>query len=215
MRTSFLRNEEVPQKFKVHFFSILKLFSEYGIKQVTIDNIASSLHISKKTIYKHYSCKAELVADIYLNDIYNFKISLYNMRRENTDVILKTICLHNLLFVKILSIKTHVHYDLKKYYPDLLHKVTELYREAIYDTCIEIINEGVKKCYFQKDIRPSAVATVFKSIIEVYTIKRLSRSNENNAFNWIDIFDYYFKSICNPVGLARWEILKIEFSCGK
>lgn len=48
----------------IHLISIQNLFSEYGIRNISMDDIAKNLHISKKTIYKHYSCKNELVKDI-------------------------------------------------------------------------------------------------------------------------------------------------------
>jgi len=204
----FIRKEEIQDNFKVHFLSIQKLFSEFGIRNVTMDDIAHNLHVSKKTIYKYYSCKEELVCDIYRNDCYRFKGSLNALKRENIEAISKTIQLYNLLLINVLSIKTHIHYDLKKYYPDLLHEIAEQRSEAVYNTCIEILHEGIAENYFQKDIRPSSVANVFKLLIESYTINRLSKSKEKDVLTWVDIFDYYFKCICNPVGLERWSVLK-------
>ena len=39
----------------------LELFEAYGIKQVTMDDISETLGISKKTLYKHFAGKEELV----------------------------------------------------------------------------------------------------------------------------------------------------------
>ena len=39
----------------------IELFINYGFKSVTMDDIASEMHISKKTIYSHFSNKTQLV----------------------------------------------------------------------------------------------------------------------------------------------------------
>src|ERR1044072_9471927 len=42
-----------------------ELFKRYGIRSVTMDEIATQLGISKKTIYQFYSDKDTLVKDIF------------------------------------------------------------------------------------------------------------------------------------------------------
>ena len=194
--------------FNTHFISIQKLFSDYGIRNITMDDIARSLHISKKTIYKQYSCKDELVSDIYVSDYYRFKARLHSLERENSDAISKTIQLYNILFIKILSIKTCVHFDLEKYYPDLLNEITDLHRESIKNTLIEILLAGKADNYFNHNINPYSVAHLFKLLIESYVFDQISKSEAGYILSCDDVFDYHFRSICNPIGLRKWEDLK-------
>lgn len=44
-----------------------ELFRRYGIKSVTMDDIASQLGVSKKTIYQSFSDKSELVDEVIVN----------------------------------------------------------------------------------------------------------------------------------------------------
>ncbi|MEZ5359757.1 MAG: TetR/AcrR family transcriptional regulator [Candidatus Zixiibacteriota bacterium] len=41
-----------------------KLFSQFGLKKVTTDDIAKSAHVSKATIYKHYKNKNEIYSEV-------------------------------------------------------------------------------------------------------------------------------------------------------
>ena len=41
-----------------------ELFMRYGIKSITMDDLASNLAISKKTIYQHFKDKDELVLEV-------------------------------------------------------------------------------------------------------------------------------------------------------
>ena len=157
----------------IHLISIQNLFSEYGIRNISMDDIAKNLHISKKTIYKHYSCKNELVKDIYLNEYYHFKTSLHTLDKENNDAISKTIQLYNFTILKILSVKEHVHFDLVKCYPDFYNKLIELYKEAIRKKYIEILLEGKADNYFNNNINTYSVAHVFKLLIESYVLDQM------------------------------------------
>ncbi len=192
----------------IHLTSIQNLFSEYGIRNISMDDIAKNLHISKKTIYKNYTCKDELVKDIYLNEYYHFKTSLHTLDKENNDVISKTIQLYNFAILKILSVKEHVHFDLLKCYPDFYNKLIELYKEAIRKKYIEILLEGKADNYFNHNINPYSAAHLFKLLIESYVLDQISKSAAGYFLSCDDVFDYHFRSICNPIGLCKWEDLK-------
>jgi AcrR family transcriptional regulator len=49
--------------------SALNLFWRYGIKSVTMDDIAKDLGISKRTIYQHYSDKEAILALVIQEEI--------------------------------------------------------------------------------------------------------------------------------------------------
>ena len=42
-----------------------ELFNRYGIRSVSMDDIASQLGMSKKTLYQYYADKDELVTDVF------------------------------------------------------------------------------------------------------------------------------------------------------
>ena len=194
----------------MRLISIQDLFSEYGIRNISMDDIARNLHIAKKTIYKQYANKDELVNDIYLNDFYQFKTSLHSLESENIDVISKTIQLYNIVLHKILSQSKYAHYDLVKYYPDLLKELTDLHRESITKTLIEILLAGKANNYFNNNINHHSVAHLFKLLIESYVLDRVSKSEGRYILSYDDVFDYHFRSICNPIGLRKWEDLKSQ-----
>ena len=62
-----------------------ELFRRYGIRSVTMDEIATQLGISKKTIYQFYSDKDALVKDIFtgITDENKKKCSYFKDISEN------------------------------------------------------------------------------------------------------------------------------------
>ena len=48
---------------------VLPLIFKYGVRSLTMDDIASNLGISKKTLYQHFENKADLIEKIMLMHI--------------------------------------------------------------------------------------------------------------------------------------------------
>ena len=47
---------------------VTKLYHRYGIKSVTMDDAASQLGISKKTLYEHFHDKEDLVQAVLMQE---------------------------------------------------------------------------------------------------------------------------------------------------
>lgn len=191
-----------------HFATIRKLFFEYGIRCISMDDIAHRLHISKKTIYKEYTGKDELVKDLFLSDYYQLKASLNSLDREKMDAITKTMRMYSITQSSITSISALVLYDLEKYYPALLDELVVLYEELIHQSFIGILSQGKADNYFHNEIMPDSIALLFSFLFESYALSRISVSTDGFTLGWNDVLDYNFRSICNPFGLNKWEILK-------
>ncbi len=191
-----------------HFTSVRKLFSDHGIKNINMDDIAHYLHISKKTIYEEYACKDELVNDIYLYDYYQFKTFLHSLDQEKIDAITKTIYIHNIVLIRIFSIRSYELFDLEKYYPALFNELVVLYRESIQQSLIGILSQGKADNYFHKEIMPDSIALLFSYLFESYTLNRISESADGFTLVGNNVLDYHFRSICTPFGLNKWESIK-------
>jgi AcrR family transcriptional regulator len=177
-----------------------------------MDDIARHLHISKKTIYKEYSSKDELVKDLFLSDYYQLKVTLNSLDREKLDAITKTIRMYGITQRRLTSISELVLYDLEKYYPALLNELVVLYEELIHQSFVEILSQGKADNYFHNKIKPDSIAQLFYFLFESYSLNSLSESREGFTLGWNDVLDYHFRSICNPFGLNKWEILKGHYS---
>jgi|WetSurMetagenome_2_1015567.scaffolds.fasta_scaffold325486_2 AcrR family transcriptional regulator len=191
-----------------HFTTIRKLFFEYGIRCISMDDIAHRLHISKKTMYKEYICKDELVKDLFMNDYHQLKTALNSLGREKMDAITKTMRMYSITQRSITSISALVLYDLEKYYSSLLNELVVMFEELVHQSFIGILSEGKADNYFHSKIKPDSIARLSYFLFESYALSRISESKDGFTLNWNDVLDYHFRSICNPFGLNKWEILK-------
>lgn len=193
---------------KKHYTAIRKLFFDYGIASITMDDIAISLHISKKTIYREYVCKNDLVKDLFMSDYQQFRTYINSLDDKDMDAIAKTIHLYDITLKKIFLINASVLYDLRKYFPSLLDELTILHRELLQKSVASVLLKGKADKFFHNEIMIDSIAQLFTFLFESYVFSRISGIQEDFIPNRNDFLDYHFRSVCSPSGLKKWETLK-------
>ena len=102
------------------------MFLTHGFKSITMDEIASEMGISKKTIYQHFANKNSLVeaVSLYLFDSISGGIDcIYELDKNPIDelFLIKDFILKNLKDESASPI-----YQLQKYYPKILSLLDEI-----------------------------------------------------------------------------------------
>ncbi|HLT32612.1 MAG TPA: TetR/AcrR family transcriptional regulator [Aquaticitalea sp.] len=93
-------------------------FTQFGSKSYTLDDLASSLGISKKTIYKYFRSKEDLVVESVTFLIDDFKKDVDGIiESEEHDAITSIILIYNKVFEHLQHFKPSFIFGLKKYYP--------------------------------------------------------------------------------------------------
>jgi len=65
----------------------LILFSEYGPRTTTMDDVAASSGVSKKTLYKHFENKADLVETLYRRLIHHVEVKIRQVLEQADDAV--------------------------------------------------------------------------------------------------------------------------------
>jgi len=123
----------------------------YGLKSISMDDIASKLAVSKKTIYQHYTDKDQLVLEVVK------KITSDNQMNCEEDILASDNAVHEIILaMKQMSVLFHamnpsILYDLRKYYPRA-YKIFELHKnEFIYNKIKLNILRGIREELYRDD----------------------------------------------------------------
>ncbi len=130
-----------------------KLFCQYGLKSVTMDDIAKQLGMSKKTIYSHFSDKNEIV-----NIVIEIKLNTQKC------IILDSIDLaenavHEVSFAvanmkELLSnLNPVLFYDLQKYHPEAWMYFKDFREKHLFKTIHDNLKRGIDEGYYRKDLK--------------------------------------------------------------
>ena len=145
-----------------------QLFAEHGIRAITMDDLATHLGISKRTIYVNFKDKNDL-----LNNC--IKAKMVSQKTKDDQIIIDTPnCLvalikfveHNIATVK--SQNPNYYQDLEKYYPGIWESKIQEYNSYQFNRIHDLLKKGVDKGVFRKNIDVEVVATniqnIFKSV---------------------------------------------------
>lgn len=160
-----------------------ELFFEYGIKNISMDELASSLGISKRTIYENFKDK---------EDILRFLITKLSNERNK---IFKEFLEEGLnvveIFIKVIEIQMDMPVssakfiqDIYKYYP----KITKLLQENIEKNNEFLQNfllKGIGQGYIREDLNVEVTAFLVEE--STYTYIRASYM-EKPPFSFSDLF---------------------------
>jgi len=144
-----------------------RLFFDKGYKKVTVDELASKLGISKKTIYKYYESKQDL-----LEKTFNFwKTKLSNeinqiLDREDIDFIEKLKAMMSHIGVSMGRMNSDLIMDIQENVPQLWIKVNNYKHEAAFLRFNRLIEEGIAKGKIKKNINKNLVVALYACAIE-------------------------------------------------
>ncbi len=138
--------------------SVSKLFLDYGIRGVTMDDIAHRLSMSKKTLYEFFHDKKELVEAVLNLARGEIEDHFNRMNGSKMNAIEELFYYYELQIKMIRSNKPAFLYDLKKYYPDLYGKFQGFKHEVIYNNVISNIDKGIAEGLYRSDLNPDYIA---------------------------------------------------------
>jgi AcrR family transcriptional regulator len=108
------------------------LFMQYGLRSVSMDDIANGLGISKKTIYQYYADKDELV-DAFINEKINHNQSCCELdKNESKDAVHEIFLAVDMMMDMLSSINPSLLFELQKYHPHAFEKFYKHKNEYLF-----------------------------------------------------------------------------------
>ncbi|MCG6189472.1 TetR/AcrR family transcriptional regulator [Maribellus maritimus] len=122
-----------------------ELYIKYGIKSVSVDDVAFVLGISKKTLYEHIENKNALIQKVVETNLCNFFDDMLSKIEQEEDVFkcLCTIALYTLKMVNRTN-PSYVH-DLKKYHNSEYRKIIEFRDNKLFKTFENCLEKGIRE----------------------------------------------------------------------
>jgi AcrR family transcriptional regulator len=142
-----------------------ELFVKNGIRSVTMDEIAQSLGMSKRTIYEQFQDKKTLVHEDAKYFAGKMKSETDRMMLEADNVIQgMTSVMH---FVKgMLGIVSPIYFlDMKRYYPMAFEQIAQNREMRKLDVSDKLIKRGIEEGVFRSDLNVELVSYFMNGVI--------------------------------------------------
>jgi TetR/AcrR family transcriptional regulator, cholesterol catabolism regulator len=185
---------------------VCKLYKRYGIKSVTMDDVARHLCISKKTLYEHFHDKEALVKEVMLLEHEHRNKVIREIESQGMNSIEELIEVYQLIQKMFREYNPSMEYDLRKYYPDLFNKIKDIRRKTMFESTQRNMNKGKKEGLYRKDINSAILSKLHVFRVENLFENDLFTLEELATFKVIhEIFVYHLHGIMSLEGLKVFE----------
>ena len=183
---------------------IANLFMRNGIKSMTMDDIAKSMGISKKTLYKHFKNKADLVYKVLEGYLEEEKKVLEIICKSGFNAIDEMFEITKYASTQIKDINPAIHYDLQKYYPKAWQVFVNYKYNSVFAIVASNLQKGIREGFYRININIPIVAKIYISRIDMLFDPQLFPVSE---FKFVDVLEemihYHIRGISGDKGLKH------------
>lgn len=161
-----------------------ELFRNYGIKSVTMDEIATRLGVSKKTIYHSFADKDELVDEV-VADLLTYNQSCCNKdQAKATDAVHEVFLAMEMVQQMFENMNPVILYDIERNHPATFQKFLQHKNKFLFQVIKENIERGQKEELYRADINTDVIA---KIRLETMMLPFNQEIFPKNKFNLVDL----------------------------
>lgn len=142
-------------------------FFQFGFSQVTTDEIASSLGISKATLYRYFSSKEQLLREIVFGLLREIEAGVDAVIEDKKkDFVEKLAELLGFIGLKLTRIGGLITLDIQRNVPELWKEFEEFRKEKILSKLKFILSKGSEEGVFRADLNQDLLVLMYVTLIQ-------------------------------------------------
>jgi TetR/AcrR family transcriptional regulator, cholesterol catabolism regulator len=183
-----------------------ELFKKYGIKNLTMDDVAKELGMSKKTIYHFVENKAQLVQltmQSYLEEERKQLDAIVKPAKNSVDEMIQMI---SYFFNQVREFNPSALNDLQKYYPETWNIYNEYRFHFMLTRIASNLENGIKQGVYRNDLNPDIISKIYIAGIDILINQDFFPAKK---YVFIDTYkeylNYHLRGIVSAKGLKYLE----------
>ena len=144
-----------------------ELFMRYGVRSISMDDIARHLSVSKKTLYQHFSDKEDIVTITCQSHLARNADEFQSIRKTARNAIEELFQLSVCLRRNMQDMNPSLLYDLQKYHPKAWGVWLDHKNKFIRESVVRNLKQGIEEGYFRPEIDPEVLAAVRLEMVQL------------------------------------------------
>jgi DNA-binding XRE family transcriptional regulator len=197
---------------------VRELYMKYGIKSITMDDVARELGISKKTLYQFVTDKDDLVGKFVENEVALRQEEICKCFGKGFNAIEELFEITIFMNKLIRDQNPATEYDLKKYYPHHYQKTVKARREGIFRYILQNLEKGIKEGLYRKEMNKDIIAKLYLWRSENTNLSDLFTVEEFSSIKlFVELLSYHVRGIATEKGIVALEkkVKKLETAYNK
>lgn len=145
------------------------LFRKYGIRSVTMSDIAAHLGMSKKTLYLYIENKNELVEKILKKYIENEKLMCNQAADTAEDALQEMFSISIQVQRNIENMNPSLLFDLRKYHFEVWQLFEQHRKEFILSIMKNNLKRGIEEDIYRKDMDTEIISRIHIGTINIFS----------------------------------------------
>lgn len=183
-----------------------ELFHLYGIRSVTMDEISTQLAISKKTLYRFFDDKKELVDEVVKDLLERTEESCAQCREIALDAVHEHFVALEVLDKIMEAINSNMLFDLERGYPVSFGRFRKFRDVFLHQIIVANIRWGKKEGLFRQEIDEEIYAKARLEMVVIPFDERLfPRTQFTLTYTQRELSSLFLYSLITPKGLKYVE----------
>jgi len=178
------------------------LFTENGIKSITMDELAQYMGMSKRTIYEYFNDKRELIYEcvLYMERLQDQRMRQILDQSENMFEALVKMYQESLINMQVIN-KKFID-DIKKYFPEI-KKWHDRKKEEKSQKSVEFFQKGIDEGLIRDELNPEILSVLVSEEMELLFNGNFTLSTKFSFFDvYKTLFITFLRGIATDKGLA-------------
>ncbi len=197
-----MRTEKVNMEPKDRIQSKAReLFLRYGIRSVSMDDIASQLGMSKKTIYQSFADKDDLVAAVMNVEVTQIHNDCEFCKRQAKDAIDEIFGTMQQIYDQFTNLNPMLLYDIEKFHPRAFETFRKMKEEYLLQVIALNLKRGIKEELYREDINIELMSRYrVETIMTPFAISASSPSKFNLVMITIELMEHFLYGVATLKG---------------
>ena len=179
-----------------------ELFLSLGFKSVTMDDIANTIGISKKTIYAHFSNKTELVEVVTFSVLDHITEGIDKINAASVNPIEELYEIKMFVMNYLKNERVSPQHQLKKYYPEIFERLKIKQFEKMHSSVENSLKMGMNTGLFRADIDIDFISRMyFNGMTGIRDISIFPENRFDKNYLFESYLEYHLRAIVTKTGL--------------
>jgi AcrR family transcriptional regulator len=169
-----------------------EMFFSYGLKSISMDDLARSAGMSKKTLYQYYANKNELVGEVAKQLLQSHQHAFVNAASTAKDAVDETLIQSTLLATVLPSVHRSFYLELEKYYAAGWEMLVKHRDKFILPTLQKTLQRGIDEHVFRHQIDIALIAHIRLQHIKTAMLEQCFAGNYYSHAQLINQFTLFY-----------------------
>jgi AcrR family transcriptional regulator len=180
------------------------MFRRFGVRSVSMDDVAREMSISKKTLYRCFRDKNELISRTLEHDITGIEEKVDEIISSEANPVKQVIQIAQYVAEYLKQVNPSMIYDLQKYHPEIYSEFSRYREKTFLDRVKKNLRNGILQGYYRNSIDPETTSRLYLCLM-THGPEHLGNVGEFSDYQelYLNIMRYHLHAIATPKGLKE------------